>query len=341
VIYRCIFCRPSKLETANRRPRTTAHQEAGYLFHRTLRLNRPVRNTGCIDQHSEIAVANYGSSGGHSLTRLCNAGDVISSFQVPTESLKRRALALHNSAASTLVSTSIVDGQANTGSNLFHLTRKALPSNDCFQSRLAPDGLIKIRSKWSIDANGSRDFCEHFSIYIRIKVNISADVHSICAGRTPFEDNAYILEVLRIASSSVVTKWIVLALTCCYQKEYLTEGSPERKKVADLEIHALNQALRLWWNPPEPARMLMIHYAALNRDKHPVYWIEYLCESEDTGQESSVINASHAVWLMTFLPLTEKYRFQRTDRSWLWTADHNRLTKVIGVMGTSRGMLAL
>lgn len=49
--------------------------------------------------------------------------------------------------------------------------------------------------------------------------------------------------------------------------------------------------------------------------------------------------AGHSIWLMTILPLNEQYRFQTFNYDWVGCGEGNSLTKVNGILGTSRKML--
>ena len=53
----------------------------------------------------------------------------------------------------------------------------------------------------------------------------------------------------------------------------------------------------------------------------------------------SVVIAAHAVWLMAILLLTDKFRFQTYDYSGVGCGEEDYLTKVHGIIGTSRKMV--
>ncbi|KAF4635251.1 hypothetical protein G7Y89_g2857 [Cudoniella acicularis] len=125
--------------------------------------------------------------------------------------------------------------------------------------------------------------------------------------RILLKDNAYVGEVLPLVDSDRATNLIATALTCSYYKEYLSEGT----------MALLQQ------NAPDAAKMLMIHHAIINPEMH----------------KASLVIAAHSIWLMAIFPLTEKYRFQTYDYSWVGYGEENYLSKVHGIVGTSRKML--
>ena len=81
-----------------------------------------------------------------------------------------------------------------------------------------------------------------------------------------------------------------------------------------LEVKALAQtitALKRNTIAGDAAKMLLIHYAILNRNVYCIYWTNYLYQLQDSpGQHSNLIIARHSIWLMTILPLNKKYQFQ-------------------------------
>ena len=207
---------------------------------------------------------------------------------------------------------------------------------------LATNGLIKIKSNITLGATDLiRDFCEHFGICVQQRLNNFADVHCICAGRTLLKDNAYLNEVLPKAQFDAATKLAVIALTSSYYKEYLPEGSKLREKMTQLEMQSVARTTDLFQrDAPDAARMLMIHHAILNPNMHEKHWSDYLYQLQDSpGQQTNLVIARHSIWLMTILPLADKYRFQTYDYSWVGCGEENGLTKVNGILGTSRKML--
>jgi len=181
-------------------------------------------------------------------------------------------------------------------------------------------------------------------------VNIFSDVHSICAGRTLLKDNAYLHEVLPIANDDTATKYALIALTSSYYKEYLPDGSAQKERMKKLEVEATARTTAaLKRNAVEgrvpsgdTAKMLLIHHAILNQNLHSAHWTNYLYQLQDSpGQQSNLIMARHSIWLMTILPLNEKYRFQTFNYDWVGCGEDNSLTKVNGILGASRRMLYL
>jgi predicted ATPase len=83
----------------------------------------------------------------------------------------------------------------------------------------------------------------------------------------------------------------------------------------------------------------MIHHAIINPEMHKLHWTDYLYQLQDSGQQASLVIATHAIWLMAILPLTDKYRFQTYDYNWVGYGEENSLTKVHGIVGTSRKMV--
>ncbi|KAL9125161.1 MAG: hypothetical protein Q9217_005593 [Psora testacea] len=199
--------------------------------------------------------------------------------------------------------------------------------------KLAQDGLIKIKSSFLSSSPGTlQDFY----------------VHSICAGRTLLKDNAYLQEVLPIANCDTATKSAMIALSSSYYKEYLPDESAQKKQVEELEVEAIAQTMiALKRNTIEghtysgdAAKMLLIHHAILNQKAHSAHWTDYLYQLQDfPGQHSNLILATHSIWLMTILPLNKKYQFQTFNYDWVGCGEENSLTKVNGILGTSRKML--
>ncbi len=173
-------------------------------------------------------------------------------------------------------------------------------------------------------------------------------MHSICAGRTLLKDNAYLQEVLPIVTVDAATKYAMIALTSSYYKEYLRDGSVEKEKMKNLEIEAITQtmtslkrnALEGHVYSGDAARMLLIHHAILNQSAHAEHWTKYLYQLQDfPGQQSNLVMARHSIWLMTLLPLNEKYPLQTFNYDWIGCGEEHSLTKVNGILGTSRKML--
>ncbi len=182
----------------------------------------------------------------------------------------------------------------------------------------------------------------------RCGINNFTDVHSICAGRTLLQDNAYLQEVLPIANSDPATKFAMIALASSYYKEYLLDGSAQKEQMKKLEVEAIVQATAALKRDAikgnvrsrDTARMLLIHHAILNQDSHSIHWTNYLYQLQDSpGQQSNLIMARHSIWLMTILPLNEKHRFQTFNYDWVGCGEQNNLAKVNGILGTSRKML--
>ena len=180
------------------------------------------------------------------------------------------------------------------------------------------------------------------------QVNIFSDVHSICAGRTLLKDNAYLQEVLPIAHQDTATKFAMIALTSSYYKEYLPDGSAQKEQMKNLEVEAIarttaalkGNAIEGHVSSTDTAKMLLIHHAILNQNLHSAHWTTYLYQLQNSvGQQSNLIMARHSIWLMTILPLKEKYRFQTFNYDWVGCGEGNSLTKVNGILGTSRKML--
>lgn len=86
--------------------------------------------------------------------------------------------------------------------------------------------------------------------------------------------------------------------------------------------------------------MLVIHHAIINPQLHRKHWTEYMYPLRHSpGQRTNVVIAAHAVWLMTFLPLDDKYDFQRCNYDWLAEGHDFELHSVNGILGLSRKML--
>lgn len=184
----------------------------------------------------------------------------------------------------------------------------------------------------------------------RCGIDKFSDLHSICAGRTPLKDNAYIKEVLTIATSDPATQSAIIVLASSYYKEYLPDGSAEKEQMERLEGLSIVQAVAaLKRNSTEgnvssrnPAKMLLIHHAILNQGLHSLHWTEYLYQLQDVpNQQSNLIMARHSIWLMTILPLNGKHQFQDFDYRWVGCGEQHSLEKVNGILGTSRKMLYL
>jgi len=182
----------------------------------------------------------------------------------------------------------------------------------------------------------------------RRRVNNFSDVHSICVGRTLLRDNAYLPEVLPIANSDPATKSAMMALASSYYKKYLLDGSAQKERMKRMEVESIVRATAaLKRNAIEgnlfsgdTAKMLLIHHAILNQNSHSIHWTNYLYQLQDSpGQQSNLIMARHSIWLMTILPLNEKYRFQTFNYDWVGCGEQNNLAKVNGILGTSRKML--
>jgi hypothetical protein len=140
----------------------------------------------------------------------------------------------------------------------------------------------------------------------------------------------------------------MLALAASYYKEFLDDWSAQKEKMKQLEMECLKRAVaKLQQNTAaeshissDAAKMLLIHHAILNRDLHSRHWTDYLYQLQDSpGQQTNLVMARHAIWLMAILPLTEKYRFQTFNYDWVGYGEENYLTKVNGILGTSRKML--
>ena len=140
----------------------------------------------------------------------------------------------------------------------------------------------------------------------------------------------------------------MIALASSYYKEYLLDGSVQKERMKKLEVEAIMRATAaLKWNAREgnvhsgdTAKMLLIHHAILNQNSHSIHWTNYLYQLQDSpGQQSNLIMARHSIWLMTILPLNEKYRFQTFNYDWVGYGEQNNLAKVNGILGTSRKML--
>ncbi|KIV98320.1 hypothetical protein, variant 2 [Verruconis gallopava] len=166
-------------------------------------------------------------------------------------------------------------------------------------------------------------------------------VDSICNGRTILSDNIY-RQVLKIAKINNSTLYALLALSASYYKEYLTDNSPERSEVENIERICLIQAFNSL-PPPGPTRdaslMLLIHHAILNPNCHKNHWTQYLYQLQHhPEQQMNVVIAAHSVWLMAVLPLHDRYDFQKFDYDWLgW--DCPNLYMVNSILGLSRKML--
>jgi len=182
----------------------------------------------------------------------------------------------------------------------------------------------------------------------RGRVNIFSDVHSIYAGRTLLKDNAYLYEVLLIADNDTAIKYAMIALTSSYYKEYLPDGSAQKERIKKWEVEAMTRAMAALKRDAveglvfsrDTAKMLLIHHAILNQNLHSAYWTNYLYQLQDfPGQQSNLIMARHLIWLMTILPLNEKYRFQTFNYDWVRCGEDNSSTKVNGILGTLRKML--
>lgn len=140
----------------------------------------------------------------------------------------------------------------------------------------------------------------------------------------------------------------MIALASSYYKEYLPAGSAEKEQMRKLEVEAIVRATAaLKRNAIEgnacsgdTAKMLLIHHAILNQNSHSVHWTNYLYQLQDSpGQQSNLIMARHSIWLMTILPLNEKYGFQKFNYDWVGCGEQNNLAKVNGILGTSRKLL--
>lgn len=172
-------------------------------------------------------------------------------------------------------------------------------------------------------------------------------MHSICAGRTLLKDNAYLQEVLPTANCDAATQYAMIALTSSYYKEYLPDESIQKEWMEKREVEAIAQTIMaLEQNTRndhvyrDTAKMLLIHHAILNQDTHSGHWTDYLYQLQDSpNQQSNLIMARHSIWLMTILPLNEKYEFQTFNYDWVGCGVNHSLTKVNGILGTSRKML--
>jgi hypothetical protein len=202
---------------------------------------------------------------------------------------------------------------------------------------LTKNGLIKVKSNVGLNV---REFCKQFGICVQLRINDFADVRSLCAGRTLLKDNPYIYEVMPLVDSNRAMNVITIALTCSYQKAYFLEGSVQKEKLKQLESISLVQAMALiHQNVPDAFMMLMIHHAIIFPEKHEKHWTEYLYQIRDFKPQASVVIAAHAIWLMAILPLTDKYKFQTYDYSGVGCGEEEYLTKVHGIVGTSRKMV--
>ena len=197
--------------------------------------------------------------------------------------------------------------------------------------KLAQDGLIKIKSS-SLSGSPAnlQDFC---------KSGICGPLLSLYS---------YLQEVLPIIDFDEATRYAMIALTSSYYKEYLPEGSIEKEKMKTLEIDAVARAMTILKQnaieghayPGDAAKMLLIHHAILNQSEHIAHWTAYLYQLQDSpGQQSNLLMAVHPVWLMAILPLNEKYPFQTFNYHWIGCGQELNLTKVNGILGTSRKML--
>ena len=172
-------------------------------------------------------------------------------------------------------------------------------------------------------------------------------MHSICAGRTLLQDNAYLREIIPISSRDTATKYAVVALTLSYYKEYLPDESIQKKQMKIREYQAIKETrLALSQNQGishvnrDAAYMLLIHHAILNQRSHPEHWTKYLYQLQDSrGWQSNLLIATHAILLIAILPLCGSHRFQTYDYHWIGHREPESLTKVNGILGMSREML--
>jgi hypothetical protein len=134
--------------------------------------------------------------------------------------------------------------------------------------------------------------------------------------------------------------WTMFALASSYYKEYLLEGSRIKSRIEKVEVDSLKSARLALQNHhtalSDTANMLLIHHAILNPKLHQRHWTKYLYPLQYNGQQACLIMARHAIWLMCILPLTNKYAFQLYDYSFMGVGDEVDLTRVNGIIGTSR-----
>ena len=151
------------------------------------------------------------------------------------------------------------------------------------------------------------------------EVNNFSDVHSICAGRTLLQDNAYLQKILSIANSDPTTKFVMIALASSYYKKYLLDESVQKERMKNLEVEVIVRATAALKrnviegnvNSEDVVKMLLIHHAILNQNSHCIHWINYLYQLQNfSDQQSNLIMTRHSIWLMTILSLNKKYRFQ-------------------------------
>jgi hypothetical protein len=166
-------------------------------------------------------------------------------------------------------------------------------------------------------------------------------VNPICNGRTILSDNIY-RHVVQVAKDNQGTAYALFALSASYYKEYLPDGSPERREAEQMERTSMTRAFHLL-PQPGPARdaalMLLIHHAIINPGLHKRHWTQYLYQlNHYSGQQMNVVIAAHAVWLMAVLPLDDRYGFQKFDYQWLGH-DCLDLSMVNSILGLSRKML--
>lgn len=88
--------------------------------------------------------------------------------------------------------------------------------------------------------------------------------------------------------------------------------------------------------------MLLIHHAILNSRSHRCHWTEYLPPLHHfPGLQANVVIAAHSVWLMAFLPLVDRYKFQQYDYDWFGEGSPEELGKVNNILGMPRKLLHL
>lgn len=174
-----------------------------------------------------------------------------------------------------------------------------------------------------------------------INIDVLKDIGSICTGRSLLKDNPYRWEVLSAADRNMATKFAISALSSSYCKEYSVEASARKtmEKVEKRTLQLLQDELQRNTVPVDTASMLLIHHAILNPELHSKHWTDYLYQLQDNGQQAWLIMVRHPIWLMTILPSTVKYHFQSFKYDFVGDGDEINLTKVNGIVGTSRKML--
>lgn len=156
-------------------------------------------------------------------------------------------------------------------------------------------------------------------------------------------DNAYLNEVMPLSQGDHLTRLTMFALASSYLKEYLPDKHPNKAKMEYVEAEAIKRAMAEITDGEElqnTARMLLIHHAILNPKMHQQHWSLYMYQLRNRpGEQACFIMARHAIWLMAILPLTMNYQFQKYDYNFVGVGEEQDLTRVNGIVGTSRMML--